>query len=138
MNIPNRNKNVQCSHSLGIVVKVNYTVRFLLIHFWEQLIPPSPSFAETNLKSWPLWQLFVLKSNNQLHNDISPSLPSNLVFCLSIQNSCYYNKLLLKFSVTLPIPHTKSWNSTCHSHKFIEFLQKVELQYTFRKWRVCK
>lgn len=128
MNTTNRNKNVPCSHSLGIVVKVNYIVRSMLIHLWEQLIPFCPSFAETNLKTWPMWWLLVLKPNNQWVNEVSPSLPSNLVFCFSVQNSWYYNKLLLKFSVTLPIQHTKSWNTTCHSHKFIEFLQKVELQ----------
>lgn len=61
----NRNKNVLCWHSLGFVVKVNYTFRALLIHLWEQWKQPSQILQRQILKTWPMWWLFVLKSNSQ-------------------------------------------------------------------------
>lgn len=126
MNTSNRNRNVLCSHSLGIVVNVHYTVRCLLIHLWEQRVPPSSSFAETDLKIWPVWWLFVLKSINEIMKCLLLCLQT----CLLPLNSEFFalHQPASKIVRHLAIPHTKSWNSTCHSHKFIEFLQKVELQ----------
>ena len=57
-------------------------------------IPPSPSFAETNQEMWPMWWLFVLKSNNQWksqwNNKISASLPSGLSSAFQFWN-CLWN-----------------------------------------------